>query len=125
MMVTYNEVMSMFNIKDFSFDTLQYANRLKSVGIPEEQANMQAELQAETVAKQASAINNIIDKSLATKQDINELKLNIKELDLKIETLRAETSKNISQLGYKLGGTLGGIAIVGVTILGFLIQLHH
>jgi hypothetical protein len=60
---------------------------------------------------------------------------NIKELDLKIETLRTElvaetklaeerTNKNIAQMGYKTIITLGGIIAAGVTVLGFLFKMH-
>jgi len=110
------------------FDTLKYANRLKAVGVPEKQAEVQAEMMAQT-----------IDDKLATKNDLeqvkSELKMDIKGLDLKIEALRAEvkleiklseerTNKNIAQMGYKTIFGVGGMIAVGVTVLGFLIKLH-
>ena len=52
------------------FDTLRYANKLKAAGVPDKQA----EVQAETLAE-------IIDERLATKQD---LKLGLKELELRL-----------------------------------------
>ena len=52
------------------FDTLRYANRLKVAGVPEKQA----EIQAETLAE-------IIDERLATKQD---LKYGLKELEARM-----------------------------------------
>lgn len=59
------------------FDTLRYANKLKAAGVPDKQA----EVQAETLAE-------IIDERLATKQDLQalkqELKLNLKELELRL-----------------------------------------
>ena len=62
------------------FDTLRYANRLKKVGVPNEQAEELAELQAET-------INN----NLATKTDIELIRKDI-------EQLRKDTTSDIEQL---------------------------
>jgi len=98
-----------------TFDSLYYANQLKSVGVPEKQAEMQAILEK----KQIDSINGFINDSIATKQDIKELDLKIKEIDLKITEVKAE----IAQMGYKITIRLGGMIVVAVTILGFLIQL--
>ncbi|MFQ5647234.1 MAG: hypothetical protein ACE5GM_09910 [bacterium] len=49
------------------FDTLAYANKLKTVGVPEQQA----EIQAETLAE-------IIESNLVTKRDLKELELRLK-----------------------------------------------
>jgi len=110
--VYYDEAVNMANIKNINFDTLKYANRLKAVGVPDKHAEMQAELQSETIAQQTDVINelhNVIENSLATKQDINELKQDINELrqatkqdisELKqdINELRQATKQDISEL---------------------------
>jgi len=44
------------------FDTLQYAKKLKEAGVPEKQAEVQAE-----------ALSEIIEDKIATKQDLKEL----------------------------------------------------
>jgi hypothetical protein len=49
-----------------AFDTLRWANRLKEVGVPDKQAERQAELIAETINIQ-----------LATKQDLVDVKKDI------------------------------------------------
>ncbi|CAL7964141.1 conserved hypothetical protein [Gammaproteobacteria bacterium] len=120
------EVIRMSNEKNF--DTLKYANRLKAVGVPEKQAEVQAETMAE-----------IIEDKLATKKDLelvredlelvkselkrdieatkSELKRDIKELELNMD-LRIESSKNTTIVW------LGSMIAVGVTILGFLIKFH-
>jgi len=85
-----------------TLDTLLYANQLKSVGVPEKQAEMQATLEK----KQIDDICAFIDDSLATKKDI-------KELELKIESSKDKTII-----------WLGSIITIGVTVLGFLIKLH-
>jgi hypothetical protein len=107
-----------------AFDTFQCAKDLKKAGFTE----IQVETQIKYIKEQIKSVNEWIDDSLATKQ-------NIKELDLKIETLRAElvaeiklseerTNKNIAQMGYKTIITLGSMIAVGVTALGFLLKLH-
>jgi hypothetical protein len=96
---------SMSNEQIF-FDTLYYANRLKAVGVPEKQAEVQAEIMAET-------INN----NLATKRDIKELEVKIETIDLKIETLRKDVRSDMK--------VLGAAILLGVTIVGVLVQTHH
>ena len=99
------------------FDTLQYSKRLQKAGFTE----IQAETQVEIIKEQVDAINNLIDDSLATKQDI-------KELDLKIESVKAELTLKIesikNEIIVKLGGIVGAMITVAATILGFLIKMH-
>ena len=143
MVAVRSEVVNMENRRNFN--TLRYANRLKAVGVPEKQAEVQAELQSET-------ISDLLEGNFANKQDINELKRDIKELDtkltgnikeleskierntkeldLKIETVKVEiklseecTNKNITLMGHKIFIGLGGMITAGVAIIGFLIKL--
>ncbi|OGT07491.1 MAG: hypothetical protein A2X78_00400 [Gammaproteobacteria bacterium GWE2_37_16] len=48
------------------FDTLVFANKLKAAGVPDRQAEVQAEAMAE-----------IVTENLATKQDLREMELRI------------------------------------------------
>ncbi|CAN5390320.1 hypothetical protein BH10PSE19_BH10PSE19_01520 [soil metagenome] len=70
------------------FDTLAYAKKLKAVGVPE----AQAEVQASTFAQ-------IIEEQIATKQDLKEVESNLlvalKELELRTETKSAEMKAEI------------------------------
>jgi hypothetical protein len=126
MLAIYDKVITMSNKRNF--DTLAYANRLKIVGVPEKQAELQAEMQAETINK----INEIIHEKIATKRDLKELELKIardmKELELKITRDMKELELNLDlKLNSKmitLGGSLGGIIVAGFTVLGILIKLH-
>ncbi len=117
------------------FDTLQYANRLKAVGVPEKQAEVQAEMMAEIIDDKLATKNDLEQNKSELKRDLeqikSELKMDIKGLDLKIETLRTEiklseerTNRNIAQMGYKTIFGLGSMIAVGVAVLGFLIKLH-
>lgn len=80
------------------FDTLQYANRLKAAGVPEKQAEVQAEV-----------LREIMDEKLATKKDLelakNELKRDIKDLELHM-TLK-----------------LGSLMVGGIGLLVILMKL--
>ncbi len=56
-----------------AFDTLAYSKKLKAAGVPEKQAEVQAEAFAE-----------IIEERLATKQDIMMLQRDMKELEMRL-----------------------------------------
>jgi hypothetical protein len=75
-----------------TFDTLAYSKKLKAVGVPAEQADVQAEALAE-----------IIDEKLATKRDLKELE-----------------AKLTYKLTIRLGSMIIGSFIATVTTLGFL-----
>jgi|APSaa5957512622_1039677.scaffolds.fasta_scaffold105488_1 hypothetical protein len=60
-------------MKAVTFDTLKYAQRMKAVGFTDEQAS-----------EQAKAIAEIIDEKLATKYDIELLRKDMKELELRL-----------------------------------------
>ena len=84
------------------FDTLRYAKKMMKVGFTQQQAEAQAE-----------AIAEIVDEKLATKQDLEqvkiELKRDIKELDLKIETIKNEL---LIKLGGMIVGGLGTLVVL-------------
>ncbi len=56
-----------------AFDTLAYSKKLKAAGVPEKQAEVQAEAFAE-----------IIEERLTTKQDIMMLRRDMKELEVRL-----------------------------------------
>lgn len=79
-----------------TFDTLKFVEKLKSAGIPEEQAKAISE-----AFRDASG-----DADLATKRDI-------RELELKIETRFEQIRGELTLLKWMLGILLGGmIALV-------------
>ena len=81
-----------------TFDTLGYFEKLKAVGVPEEQAKVQA-----------NALRELIDERLATKQDVRELET---RLDNKIEKLE-----------YRLTIRLGCMMAASVAIVAALAKL--
>ena len=78
----------------FTFDTHDFVKRLIGAGMPE--------AQAEILAKEQS---RLVQERLASKQDIQEVKRDIKELEQKL-TIR-----------------LGAMLVVGVTVLAALDKL--
>jgi hypothetical protein len=81
-----------------TFDSLGYFEKLKAVGVPEEQAKVQA-----------NALRELIDERLATKQDLRELET---RLDNKIEKLE-----------YRLTIRLGGMMAASIAIVAALVKL--
>ncbi len=84
--------------KAIAFDTLAYAKKLKKAGVPEAQAEVHAEAFAE-----------IIDERIATKQDILELKRDLKELEMRLK--------------HDLTIRLGVMMTTGIIIVATLVKL--
>lgn len=88
-------MVSMMGYPMFNFDTLKFAKKLEKAGVEPHLA----EIQAEAFGEQAQAINNIIDKQLATKSDLNALQYKIT---------------------YELTIRIGSMFVAAVVILGIL-----
>ena len=88
-----------------AFDTLAYAKKLKETGFTEAQAEVQAEALAE-----------IIDERLATKQDILDLKRDIKELEVSFK-------RDMKEMEMRLTIRLGGMLTAGIVIVAALVKL--
>ena len=78
-----------------TFDTLKYANKLKSVGFTEEQA----EAQAETLAE-------LVNEQLVTREYLD---LRLRELELRLKN--------------DLTVRLGGMLVAGIVIVATLVKL--
>lgn len=81
-----------------AFDTLAYANKLKQAGVPDRQAEVQAEAMAE-----------LVEERLATKRDLSELGERI--------------ANRMNELEYRLTVRLGSMLVVAVSILAALVKL--
>lgn len=81
-----------------AFDTLAYANKLKQAGVPDRQAEVQAEAMAE-----------LVEERLATKRDLSELE--------------ARIANRMNELEYRLTVRLGSMLVVAVSILAALVKL--
>ena len=85
-----------------TFDTLAYSKKLKAVGVPPEQADVQAETLAE-----------IIEEKLATKRDLQELEQRLTyNLTLRLGSMIViSTSITITILGLLMDWMLKGVPI--------------
>ena len=81
-----------------SFDTLQYAKKLKEVGVSEQQA----EVQAEAMKHQSDTILEFFDQNFSTKNDLIQME---------------------ERLTYKLTVRFGSMMVGGVVFLSALITI--
>ena len=81
-----------------TFDTLGYFEKLKAVGVPEDQAKVQA-----------GALRELIDDKLATKADLLATKI--------------ELQQQMRELEYRLTIRLGSMLAAAVAVLAALIVL--
>ena len=106
------------------FDTLQFANRLKSVGFTDEQAQVITELQrtaTDSTLEQARHDYHLDD--VATKRDMKELET---ALEHKIELLRADTGRMIAESKADLTRWIVGAGFLQTTlIIGVLLKITH
>lgn len=88
-----------------TFDTLAYSKRLKAAGVPEEQAEVQAETFAE-----------IMEERLATKYDIELLRRDMKEMEPGLKKdIAASKSETIKWVA--------GMLIVQAGLIAALVKL--
>lgn len=86
------------------FNTLSYARKLESVGVSRDQAEAHVQIIAE-----------IVEGDLATKQDIEDTRQEIREL-------RVELVNSENRLFIKLGALTAGLVTLAVGIIAMLIQ---
>ena len=98
-----------------AFDTLAYANKLKSAGVEPHIAEVQAEANAEM-------LTHLIDNTIATKQDLNEAR---RELKHDIHELRLEVKHDIKNLENKVILRLGTVMTAGIAVLATLMSVLH
>lgn len=105
-----------------TFDTLDFANRLKSVGFTDEQAQVITELQR-------TAIDNTLEQArhdyhlddLSTKRDLKEMET---ALEHKIELLRADTGRMIAESKADLTRWIIGAGFLQTTLIIGVLLTH-
>ena len=83
-------------MNDITFDTLRYFNKMKAAGVPEEQAQVQAE-----------ALQELTDRHLITKAHFD---LKMAELENKIESNKHEVLKWV--MGFLLAQTAVILSVI-------------
>ncbi|MGH8658716.1 MAG: coiled-coil domain-containing protein [Gammaproteobacteria bacterium] len=84
------------------FDTLKFAKRLKEAGFTEQQAEALAAAEAEFVQESLATKQDVVEVKRDIKEGEAALKRDIKELDVKIEQFRAELKHDIKELDVKI-----------------------
>ncbi len=109
-----------------AFDTLTYAKKLQEAGVPVEQAEAHA-----------GALKELVEGNLATKQDIEAVRLEIEQVRHEIEQvrheielMRRELKQDIELVRHDMELMrrdimiwLGGLIIIATTALGVLMKL--
>ena len=111
-------------------DTLEFATKLKAGGFTEQQAETQARAIAEIVEKQLATRQDVEAWEADLKRDIqeseNRLEVRIKELEISlrkdIEVLRAEVKRDIAETKAELIRWVVGVGVLQLTITAFLIS---
>lgn len=78
----------------FAFDTLKYAKELEEAGMEPKIAEAQAKAQVKI-------LSNLLDYKVATKDDLKELKGELKDLGVKIDRIEVKFDSKINQLDAK------------------------
>lgn len=92
-----------------AFDTLAYAKKLKLAGVPEAQAEVQAEAMAE-----------LVEERLATKRDLKDLE---ERLVSQMRGMEERLNSKIQELEYKMTLRLGSMMVVAVGLVATLVKL--
>ncbi|TSE35480.1 hypothetical protein Tchar_00676 [Tepidimonas charontis] len=80
----------------FAFDTLAFAKKLRGAGYTDAQAEALAEAQVEVFQR-------MLESTLATKDDINEVRAEINEVRAEIKALKTEIGQVKTQLQSEIG----------------------
>jgi hypothetical protein len=91
-----------------AFDTLKYSKRLKDAGVPDKQAEAEAEALAEVLEVKL--------EDLATKQDVLAVKLELKLMEERY-------GDKITMLEQRMTIKLGGMMVASIAIIATLVKL--
>ena len=107
-----------------TFDTLHFANRLKSAGFTDEQAQVITELQLNAIDSTLEhARHDYHLDDVATKRDMKDLEITLKH---DIELLRADTGRLIAESKADLTRWIIGAGFLQTTLLiGVLLTISH
>jgi N12 class adenine-specific DNA methylase len=109
----------------FAFDTLEYAKGLEEAGVEPRIAEAQARAQVKI-------LSNLLDYKIATKDDLKELKGELKDLGIKIELLDSKfeskfdyLNTKMDSLEHKLTAKLGKMTVASVAFMATLFTVFH
>lgn len=98
-----------------TFDTYEFVKKLKDVGFSEQQAEVLTDLQKTTVLNTLEQARHDYDlDNLATKRDI-------REIELKIELVRSELKRDISETKAELIRWVVGVGLLQTVLITALL----
>jgi len=111
-------------------DTLDYAEKLKAGGFTEQQAQALTRVNADVIEKQLATKQDVEAHEASIKRDITESE---NRLEMKIELLRAETKQAIAETNARIAETkadlIRWVVAVGIlqstVIVGVLLKVAH
>ena len=113
-----------------NFDTHAFVKRLTQAGMPEDQAevlaNGQADLYERLVTKEyfQFTLKHELEKLRAElKHDIDKVQANLETVRAELEITKAELKRDIKEMEQKLTIKLGALLVIGVTVMAVLDKL--
>jgi len=112
------------------FNPMKFANRLKEAGIPEKQAEAEAEVLHEALVVQAQAVSELEKqvKTLASdaKRDAEQMatKADIAELRASTKTDIAEVRGDIKLLRWMLGILIAGVFAIAAAVVPLALKAY-
>jgi len=100
----------------FAFDTLAFAKKLRGAGYTDTQAEALAEAQVEVFQR-------MLESTLATKDDINEVKAEIKAIKAEVGQVKTELHGEIAQAVKDMKIWFGSMLVVAVTAIATLTKV--
>jgi hypothetical protein len=112
----------------FVLDTLDYASKLKAGGFSEQQAETQARALAEILDRQIATKSEGAEHEDNLRRDIEqlraELKRDIRDMELKLETRIAETNARIAEAKADLTRWVVGAGVLQTSlVIGVLLKV--
>ncbi|MEO5327303.1 MAG: CCDC90 family protein [Magnetococcus sp. THC-1_WYH] len=113
------------------FDSLAYAKRLKAAGVPDAQAEIQAEIIVEWMEDRLATKLELEHVRADLKRDIESVRADLKrdiesvraELKRDIESVRADLKRDIKELEQRMVIKLGSLMFVAVGAMAALVKL--
>lgn len=134
-----------------SFDTLQFVKKLTFVGVPQQQAEIQAEALKEIIDDKFATKHDLKESELALRRDLKEfevalrhdmkqmevalrndmkemelsLRRDVEKLDYDLQAFKIENQRDHEGIELRMTIKLGSIVIAGMSILIILLKLFH
>ena len=107
-----------------AFDTLAYVKKLKEAGVPEVQAEAQAEAFAEIIDERLATNQGMKELEVALKRDLKELETTLKHDMKELETTLKRDMKELEiRLKHDLTLRFGTMMAASIVIVATLVKL--